>query len=420
MCPKTTAGKNVGVFIAGILGNNGSTLAARLATDALTVHDQSLPSELPGSIVLHGTVKSKRRPVRDFIEVPKQIPIRGWDIRSTRPWRQTLAENKVLTSDQIDTAAPILEIATRVLPGVYKPGFAYLDQKDNVDVSIEHAPVGRPALDRLVHDIDDFSDENKLDHVVVLFSGCTEPNVDWDFSDIDSWPPSVYYAAAAYSAKTECSFTNCAAQISTSDDMMGAFDAKGRICICNNDLSTGQTKLKRLMLDFLFSCGFPPVYVASTNFLGNRDGFNLQGKAQNNSKILTKSSMLENCRAQRPGVDQCQSIAHSVNIEYVAGCGDDKLAIDEYCFGLTLGQKTSMSIRTVCKDTLLAIPLLYDLICLLPMATGTMDSRRASTLLAYYFKSTPFTNSEFLLEQLEELTEWIARYEPGVCVEYIH
>lgn len=401
--------KKSGVFVAGILGNNGSTLAARLIMDA---HVELKTVELPGSIVLHGTVKSSQKRVRDFVKIPPKIPVRGWDIRSTRPWSKTLLENGVLNQNQIDTVSPMLEQNTKVLPGVYKPGFSYLDKDDDVDPDIElYGVSGQNAIDRLVTDIDLFAFEHKLDHVVVLFSGCTEPNVDWDYNDIDSWPPSVFYAAAACEAKTECSFANCAAQISTSDAMMKAFDARGRICIGNNDLSTGQTKFKRMMLDFLFSCGFPPVYVASTNFLGNRDGFNLQGKSQNNSKILTKSSMLENCRQQRPGVDQKRSIAHSVNIEYIEGCGDDKLAIDEYCFRLAMGQQTSMSIRTVCKDTLLAIPLLFDLCVLLPMACGRMYSNMASELLAYYFKSTPFTKSEFLLEQLEYLTEWIAKSE---------
>jgi myo-inositol-1-phosphate synthase len=388
-----------GMMIAGLQGNNGSTLAAFLAIDA---------NDFPGSIIRHGTVKSVKQPVRDFVNIPQNIPIGGWDVRKRQPWVSILKQNEVLNSEQINEAAPLLEKTVSILPGIFLPGFINLPEDDGVDRVIEKLPVNHDGLSRLINDIDSFANDNKLEHIVVIYSGCTEKNVDWTFEDCLSWPPSVYYAMAAVQTKVRCSFINACAQISTSKKMMEAFDEKNRICIGNFDLKTGQTKLKGLILDYLFSCGFPPIYVASSNYLSNRDGYNLKPGTggQNESKILTKSSMLDECRSERSGCDQKSSIAHSVTIDYLEGSGDNKLAIDEYSFGLAFGGKTAMSIRTVCPDTLLAIPLLYDITIWLSFMSGRMLSARASSLLSYYFKSTKYCESQFLLEQLEELTEW--------------
>lgn len=396
-----TSSMRTGCFIAGIAGNNGSTLAAFLCNKNRET--------LPGSIVRHGTVVSAKQPVSNFIQEPALIPVRGWDVRSMGSWKEVLSSNAVLTGEScVDKYSKILEESdVKILPGVYLDNFVHLPKEQIIS--------NRVGLKELVADIETFGRDFGLDHVVVMYSGSTEKNCDWSWHDQGTWPPSVFYARAALEAKVDCSFVNCGAQVSTNSDMIADFNTKNRICVANHDLSTGQTKMKRHMLDFFMSCGFPLQHIVSRNELGNMDGFNLQGQAQNLSKITTKSSMLDACRSERRGVDQKMQIHHHVSINYIQSLGDDKLATDDFRFGLGFGRASNFSTRFECKDTLLAIPLLFDLLVLLPrMAAEKESSESASKILAYYFKSLVIPGeTQFLLGQLNTLTEWIHRHQPS-------
>ena len=386
-----------GIFVVGILGNNGSLLAAHASL--------SDRKPLPGSIVTNGTDRRTGQSISERVPDPGFIPVRGWDIRHVSSWRKCLEDNGVVKGEHLKRCVDALNnAAVKSLRGVCLPGYVHL--REPVMDDCKDDP--NTTLNRLVNDVDSFANEFGLEHVVVIYSGSTERTVEWDWSDKSSWPPSVYYAAAACEAKTQCSFANCAAQVSTSPAMMQTFDSRGRVCIGNHDLSTGQTKTKKAILDFLLSAGFPLTHVVSRNELGNRDGYNLRDAATNSSKITTKSSMLDACLAARPGVIHDSAVEHSVRIDYCEAIGDDKLATDEFGFRLGYGERTVMSIRTVCKDTLLAVPLLWDLCILLPMMANVTDSRGASGILAYYFKALPCGEaSPFLLEQLDFLTTWI-------------
>jgi myo-inositol-1-phosphate synthase len=397
-----------GIFIAGILGNNGSTLAAFVQMD------QQKRQELPGSIVRHGTVASARLPVRDFIKESLNIPIRGWDVRRTRSWNEVLVENDIIREKDITKdLLKNLEDNVKIIYGVASDKFINLKKDDAImDVCSENW--GMKAVQKLKQDVEDFALEHKLQHVTIIYSGSTEANVEWTIDDDQTWPASVHYAMAALHADVNCSFVNAAAQNSISIKMIEEFDKKSRICVVGNDLSTGQTKLKRNIADMLLSCGFPIRYVASTNYLSNLDGYNLQGRSQNKSKIVTKTSMLDACVTERPGIKYEDAddniVPHHVNIAYVEGVGDNKLALDEFNFNLAFNNSTSLSTRMTCKDTLLALPLLFDLAVLLPIMTNQkISSMKASEILSYYFKNLTNINdcSQFLLTQLHVLTEWI-------------
>ena len=56
------------------------------------------------------------------------------------------------------------------------------------------------------------------------------------------------------------------------------------VFIGGDDLKTGQTKIKSVLVDFLVSAGIKPVSIASYNHLGNNDGKNLSAPNQFKSK----------------------------------------------------------------------------------------------------------------------------------------
>ena len=163
-----------GVFITGIAGNNGSTLAAFLKLDKQ--HEQ----DLPGSIVRNGTVASLKKPVSNFISEPDFIPIRGWEIRKIQKWKNILIENDIIPMKDIESVYECLDNNVQILKGIGSPEYVNLRDEDPVQTECSKL-WGRTAVEKLKTDIDDFATQYNLNHVSVIYSGSTEQNVEWNF-----------------------------------------------------------------------------------------------------------------------------------------------------------------------------------------------------------------------------------------------
>jgi len=193
------------------------------------------------------------------------------------------------------------------------------------------------------------------------------------------------------------------------------------VFIAGDDFKSGQTKLKSVLVDFLVGAGIKPVSIVSYNHLGNNDGKNLSSPAQFRSKEISKSNVVDDMVASNPILydkkehekDPNHKIHpdHVVVIKYVPAVGDSKRAMDEYTSEIFMGGKNTLVIHNTCEDSLLATPIIFDLVILaevcerISFKTGEMEKfermHSVLSLLSYLLKApvvpdgTPIVNALF-------------------------
>ena len=140
--------------------------------------------------------------------------------------------------------------------------------------------------------------------------------------------------------------------------------------IGGDDFKSGQTKMKSALVDFMINAGIKLTSIASYNHLGNNDGMNLSSQKQFRSKEISKSNVVDdmveaNSVLYKPG----EYPNHAVVIKYMPAVGDNKRALDEYYAEIFLGGHQTISLFNVCEDSLLASPLIIDLVLIAEMMT---------------------------------------------------
>lgn len=136
--------------------------------------------------------------------------------------------------------------------------------------------------------------------------------------------------------------------------------------MAGDDLKTGQTKLKSVLMDYLVGAGLKPESVVSYNHLGNNDGKNLSAPQTFRSKEISKRGVIDdmvvsNKELFSSGVGPSKP-DHLVVIKYVPYVGDSKRAMDEYTSAISMGGVNTLVIHNTCEDSLLAAPIMLDLV----------------------------------------------------------
>jgi len=355
------------------------------------------------------------------IFTPEELVVGGWEIDNRKATLfAALAQNEIVSPDMIGKA----QNDTEFLAGVYNDAFITLDaSRLRGDVMTPRNFTLSDQLDVVTSDIDKFAATHELDEIVVMYSGNTEISIDTSdqpstICELDAMiksdkqdviPPSCVYAIAAARASTSCMFVNTAAQNTLSQGLIALFDERGRLAV-GRDLKTGQTRLKCVLTEYMTRVGIPLTSIASHNTLGNSDGCKLRPPRNCQSKLNTKSSMTTaiektNTLLYPPSESHTGGIEHMVNISYVRSHGDDKRAYDEYDATLMFNRPFSTITRMVCPDTLLAVPILLDIIVFLMCLGGTrgMHCRSATALLALFFKDPIKLESPFFSAQYNTL-----------------
>ena len=136
--------------------------------------------------------------------------------------------------------------------------------------------------------------------------------------------------------------------------------------VAGSDFKSGQTRFKTIMSDFLIGSGIKLSSVVSYNHLGNNDGKNLQEDKCFQSKKISKAGVLEDAIAANkilyPDGVESKPIDHEVVIKYVPFVGDSKRALDEYSSLIFMNGTSTINSYNVCEDSLLATPLMIDMI----------------------------------------------------------
>ena len=382
----------VGVMLVGWGGNNGSTLTASLLAHRaqLSWHTREglrNPTWF-GSLCMASTIhlgidsatgREVYVPFRDVLPMlnPTDIVIGGWDINNAN-LAQACHRARVLEYDLIQQLEKDLAVL-QPLPGIYRPDFIARNQETRANNVIYGSLINQMEIIR--NDIRNFKSHHQLDKVIVVWTANTERFVDiipgvndtatvfMDAinNDHDEIAPSSLYAVA--SILEGAPFINGSPQNTFVPGLIQLAEQHGGF-IAGDDFKSGQTKLKSVLVDFLVGAGIKPLAVTSYNHLGNNDGYNLSSERQFRSKELSKRNVVDDVVDSNPIMFKPgESPDHVVVIKYVPSVGDSKRALDEYVSEIFMGGKSTIAIYNVCEDSLLATPLIIDLIILAELFT---------------------------------------------------
>ena len=336
-----------------------------------------------GSLMMASTVKlgndsytgnSVYTPLHNMLPMvhPNDIVWGGWDINGLN-LGEAMKRSQVLDYDLQKQLYPHMK-EIKPLPSVYFPDFIAANQEERADNVLTGTK--QEQMEQLQKDIRDFKSTNGLDKVLILWTANTErfASVEEGVNDTsDALLKSIERGDPEISASTVfavasilegCTFINGSPQNTFVPGVIELARQK-KVFVAGDDFKSGQTKMKSVLVDFLVSAGIKPVSIVSYNHLGNNDGKNLSAPSQFRSKEISKSNVVDDMVASnRILFEEDEHPDHVVVIKYVPQVGDSKRAMDEYTSEIFMGGKNTIVMHNTCEDSLLATPLIYDLVIL--------------------------------------------------------
>ena len=264
---------------------------------------------------------------------------------------------------------------------MYYPDFIAANQEDRADNTLPGDKACIEHVDRIRKDIRDFKTTHGLDRVIVLWTANTERYCDLINGVNDTAEnlmaairsghaevsPSTVFAVA--SILEQAPFINGSPQNTFVPGCVQLAEQHGAF-LGGDDFKSGQTKMKSALVDFLISAGIKLTSIASYNHLGNNDGKNLSSQKQFRSKEISKSNVVDDMVAANHVLyGEGEHPDHTVVIKYMPAVGDNKRALDEYYAEIFMGGHQTISLFNVCEDSLLASPLIIDLVILAELMT---------------------------------------------------
>ncbi|XP_043577456.1 inositol-3-phosphate synthase 1-A-like isoform X1 [Chiloscyllium plagiosum] len=374
----------LGVMLVGWGGNNGTTVTAAVLANKLGFSWMTKTGEkvanyygslFQASTVCLGTgpAGDVYVPFKDLLPTvsPNDIVFDGWDISSMN-LSDAMVRAQVLDWSLQEQLKPHMK-KFHPRPSVYIPEFIAANQEDRVDNVIKGSK--KEQVEQIRKDIRDFKAKSGVDKVIVLWTANTErfcdvlPGINDTAENIlktiefgREISPSSMFAVA--SIMEGCAYINGSPQ---NTFVPGIVDLaiKHKVFIGGDDFKSGQTKMKSVLVDFLVSAGLKTVSIVSYNHLGNNDGKNLSAPEQFRSKEISKSSVVDDMVHSNPILYKpSEKPDHCVVIKYVPYVGDSKRAMDEYTSEIMMGGTNTIVLHNTCEDSLLASPLILDLVIL--------------------------------------------------------
>jgi myo-inositol-1-phosphate synthase len=382
-----------GLLLVGLGGNNGSTVAGSLFAHqngiTWSTKDGEQTPDYFGSLTQSSTVRVGLDAAGNDVFVPfcdllptvnpTNLVVGGWDINKANIV-DAMKRARVLDYELQRQIA--IKMGGKVLvpmPSVYYEGFIAGNQGDRAD-NVLPGNNKQAHLEQIRSDIRKFKEENKLDKVVILWTANTERfvNIMEGVHDTSAnllkaikesheeiAPSTIFSVAAILEGVT---YINGSPQ-NTFVPGVVELALEKKVLIAGDDFKSGQTKMKSVLVDFLISAGIKPEAIVSYNHLGNNDGKNLSEASQFRSKEISKSNVVDDMVASNsilyPIKDGKQEHPdHVVVIKYVPSVQDSKRALDEYTSRIFMGGRNTIVLHNTCEDSLLAAPLMLDLVIL--------------------------------------------------------
>ncbi|MEX2309685.1 MAG: inositol-3-phosphate synthase [Pirellulales bacterium] len=328
--------------------------------------------------------------------------------------RRLQSESRVLDSKLIELCGPELEaVDTRIRPGTLLncgPTISELAGPSMSDFAEEPA---RETIRRLQADLREFQKETKADRVIVVNVASTEPAMDdsalpqrWDTLsrdlEIESFkllPASSLYAIAAFNLGMP--YVNFTPSLGATPSAIQELAVLRGTCHAGQDGKTGETLLKSVLAPMFAARNLQVLSWVGHNIFGNLDGQVLEDPANKAAKIKGKDQLVGNILGYNP-----QTL---VSIEYIRSLGDWKTAWDHIHFRGFLG--TPMTLQFIWQgcDSLLAAPLVLDLVRFVELAQRHGEVGVLSHLGSFFKQPLGLVEHDFS-RQFSLLSAWAERH----------
>jgi myo-inositol-1-phosphate synthase len=338
------------------------------------------------------------------------IVVGGWDLAGD-DLATAASQHGVLDPNQLAAAWPALA-ALRPWPAAGDPAFC----RNVTGANAVEAGGHRSATELIRTDLRRFAQARRLEATVMVNLASTERPVDRGspaLATIDAFEhgldaddpsigPAMLYAYAAIRERVP--YVNFTPSVAADVPALIKLAETERVPIAGKDGKTGQTLIKTVLAPALRDRALHVDGWFSANLLGNRDGLALDDPSSLASKLGTKTSALDELLGY-PVPD------HIVEITYYRPRGDAKEAWDSIDLTGFLGQRMQVKINLLCRDSILAAPLVIELTRLAELAARRGEAGVQEQFGAFF--KAPMTPGDgptehaFHLQQAR-LMEWLA------------
>jgi len=352
-----------------------------------------------GSMTQMGTIRLGKRTdnrspkITDFVPLAglDDLVFGGWDIFEDNVY-EAAKHAGVLSNEDLEKERAFLE-GIRPMPGVFEPSYV----KKLHGTYVKQGKSKMDMAEQLMADIERFKTTSGADRCVAVWCGSTE--VYREPSEVHSTlakfekglanndeniAPSAIYAYACL--RSGVPYANGAPNLSVDFPAIQELARDKGMPIAGKDFKTGQTLMKTILAP-----GFKARYLGlegwySTNILGNRDGEVLDDPESFKSKEVSKLGVLEHILQPDLHPDLYKDFAHVVRINYYPPRGDNKEGWDNIDIFGWLGYKMQIKIDFLCRDSILAAPIVLDLALFMDLANRSGMSG-IQEWLSFFFKS---------------------------------
>jgi myo-inositol-1-phosphate synthase len=355
-----------------------------------------------GSLTQMGTIRLGKRTdarspkIKEFVPIAglDDLVFSGWDIFEDDMY-MAASKAGVLERELLDKVKPLLSSI--------RPRKAVFDRNYVKNLDGPNVKKGKSKMDlaeQVRADIREFKKSSGAARLVTIWCGSTETFLEASAvhqtvkafekgltQNDESIAPSMIYAYASLSEGVP--FANGAPNLTVDIPAMHELSRQNQAPICGKDFKTGQTLMKTILAP-----GFKARLLGlsgwfSTNILGNRDGEVLDDPGSFKTKEESKLSVLEHILQPELYPELYGHFTHKVRINYYPPRGDNKEGWDNIDIFGWLGYPMQIKVDFLCRDSILAAPIVLDLVLFNDLAqrSGELRSLGIQEWLSFYFKS---------------------------------
>jgi len=349
-----------------------------------------------GTIRLGKRTDGRSPKVKDFVPLAElnDLVFTGWDIFEDDMYAAA-GKAGVLERSLLEQVKPFL---SGIQPRKAVFDHNYVKKLDGPNV--KKGKNKKELVEQLRDDIREFKQSSGADRLAMIWCASTETFIQESavHQTVESFEkgllenhediaPSMIYAYAALQEGVP--FANGAPNLTVDIPVMQELSRKNEAPICGKDYKTGQTLIKTILAP-----GFKARMLGlhgwfSTNILGNRDGEVLDDPGSFKTKEESKLSVLEHILQPELYPELYGNICHKVRINYYPPRGDNKEGWDNIDIFGWLGYPMQIKVDFLCRDSILAAPIVLDVVLLMDLAKRSAALRGIGIQewLSFYFKS---------------------------------
>ena len=355
-----------------------------------------------GSLTQMGTIRLGKRTegrspkIKEFVPLAAldDLVFTGWDIFEDNMY-EAASKAGVLDRYLLEQIKPFMQSI--------QPRKAVFDHNYVKKIDGPNVKKGKNKMDlaeQLREDIRQFRKSSGASRLVTIWCGSTETFIEPTevhqsikafekglAQNDENIAPSMIYAYAALSEGVP--FANGAPNLTVDIPAIYELSRRNQAPICGKDFKTGQTLMKTILAP-----GFKARLLGvsgwySTNILGNRDGEVLDDPGSFKTKEESKLGVLDHILQPELYPELYKDIFHKVRINYYPPRGDNKEGWDNIDIFGWLGYPMQIKVDFLCRDSILAAPIVLDLIMFLDLAQRTPELKGIGIQewLSFYFKS---------------------------------